>query len=113
MKIVVGISGKQYSGKDTLAQILVDDWLADVGFKRRALADHLKIAYYNEHFLKLEVPDFTKISCVNYAKAHDPHTRSKLIAMGEFIRAKDADEMPRSVLSTDDQFIIVTEMSLI
>ena len=51
MKQIIVISGKQYSGKDTLANILLDKLS---GFKRIGIGDAIKIKYANEKNIDIQ-----------------------------------------------------------
>ena len=51
MKKIIAISGKQYSGKDTLAKLLLDDL---EGFVRVGIGDAIKIKYAQEKNITFE-----------------------------------------------------------
>lgn len=76
MKKIIVISGKQYSGKDTLAKILLKK-LPD--FKRIGLGDAIKIEYGKRHSLTFEQIEKEKhlyrsdlIELGNWGRSQDP-----------------------------------------
>lgn len=74
MKNILVISGKQYSGKDTLAKILLEKM---PGFKRIGIGDAIKIEYGKQKNLTFEQIE------------KDKHLyRSDLIELGNWGRAK-------------------------
>ena len=57
-KIII-FSGKQYSGKDTAAKILME---AMPEFRRCAMGDIIKLEYAKEHTSLPDVPDYKRIN---------------------------------------------------
>ncbi len=98
MNKIIVISGKQYSGKDTLAKLL----LADLGdFVRVGIGDAIKIQYAREHNLTFEEVEKNK------------HIyRSALIELGNWGRSQDCDFWLKSIVNMPDN-IIVPDVRLI
>lgn len=89
---IIGISGKQYAGKDLLADLL----LARLpGFQKVPIAGAIKTAYANEHGLTLEALETNKAE-------HRPG----LIAKGDWGRAIDPDYWLKDVLNQPGEKII-------
>ena len=93
-KIII-FSGKQYSGKDTAAKILLKD-LPE--FKRCAIGDIIKITYGQQHNLTLEQIEKDK-----------PFYRAGLIELGNWGRAQNQDYWLKKILEQDGN-IIVTDV---
>ncbi len=90
-KIII-LSGKQFSGKDTVAKILLG---ALPSFKRIGLADSIKLKYGNENGLTIEEIEKNK------------HLyRSDLIALGDKGRAIDPDYWLKTVISQEGDIIV-------
>lgn len=90
-KIII-LSGKQFSGKDTVARILLG---ALPSFKRIGLADSIKLKYGNENGLTIEEIEKNK------------HLyRSDLIALGDKGRAIDPDYWLKTVISQEGDIIV-------
>ena len=77
MRKIIVISGKQYSGKDTLAKILLEKL---DGFKRIGIGDAIKIEYGKRHNLTFEEIEENKhlyrndlINLGNEGRAIDPN----------------------------------------
>lgn len=92
---VIIFSGKQYSGKDTAAKILLK-YLP--GFKRCAIGDIIKITYGKQHNLTLEQIEKDK-----------PLYRAGLIELGNWGRAQNQDYWLKKILEQDGN-IIVTDV---
>ena len=75
-KIII-FSGKQYSGKDTAAKILLE---AMPEYRRCAMGDIIKIEYAKEHNLTFEE-----------IEANKPKYRQGLIDLGNWGRAQSPD----------------------
>lgn len=90
-KIVI-LSGKQFSGKDTVAKILLDE-LKD--FKRIGLGDAIKIEYGEKHGLTLEEIEKNK-----------PVYRQDLIDLGNYRRSIDSDYWIKQVIAMDGNIIV-------
>lgn len=90
-KIIV-ISGKQYSGKDTVTNILLE---LLPGFRRTPLADAIKIEFGEERNITFKEIEMNK-----------PLYRADLIVLGNKRRAEDANYWIKKVLDTDDNIII-------
>ncbi len=92
-KIII-FSGKQYSGKDTLAKIMLN---AMPDYKRFAMGDIIKLTYGKEKGLTYEEIEKNK-----------PLYRQDLINLGNWGRAQDPDywlkkilEQPGNIMVTD------------
>jgi len=93
-KIII-LSGKQYSGKDTVGKILLEK-LKD--FKRCAMGDIIKLTYGKEKGLTYEQIEQNKAQY-----------RADLIALGNWGRAQDPDYWLKKILQQDGN-IIVTDV---
>lgn len=89
---LIGISGKQYSGKDVLADALVEHL---PGFRKIPLALAIKRAYGEKHHLTLEEIEADKA-------IHRPG----LIALGDWGRSQDPDFWLKQVLAIPGPKII-------
>lgn len=90
-KIVI-FSGKQYSGKDTLASILLE-FLPD--YRRIAIGDIIKLTYGEQKGLTYEEIEQNK-----------PKYRPDLIALGNWGRAQDADYWLKKILEQEGKFFV-------
>lgn len=93
-KKIIILSGKQHSGKDTVAKILLEEFK---DFKRVALGDAIKLEYGKQKGLTYEEIEKNK-----------PLYRPDLIALGDAGRAKDPDfwikkiiDLPYNIVVTD------------
>ena len=93
-KIII-FSGKQYSGKDTAAKIMLDK-LTD--YRRCAMGDIIKLTYGKEKGLTYEEIENNKSKY-----------RSDLIALGNWGRAQDPDYWLKKIIEQDGN-IIVTDV---
>ena len=93
-KIII-FSGKQYSGKDTAAKIMLDE-MPD--FKRCAMGDIIKITYGKEHNLTYEEIEKNK-----------PLYRQGLIDLGNWGRAQSPDYWLKKIIEQEGN-IIVTDV---
>ena len=93
-KIII-FSGKQYSGKDTAAKILLDSMPE---YKRCAMGDIIKITYGKEHGITYEEIEKNK-----------PLYRQGLIDLGNWGRAQDPDYWLKKILEQEGN-IIVTDV---
>ena len=93
-KIII-FSGKQYSGKDTAAKIMLDK-MHD--FKRCAMGDIIKITYGKEKGLTYEEIEQNK-----------PLYRPDLIKLGNWGREQDPDYWLKKVIEQEGN-IIVTDV---
>lgn len=87
MKQIIVISGKQYSGKDTLAKILLEKLS---GFKRIGIGDAIKIEYGKRNNLTFE-----KIEKEKHLY------RADLIALGNWGREQDSDYWLKNLAGMD------------
>ncbi len=93
-KIVI-FSGKQYSGKDTAAKIL----LAELPeYKRCAMGDIIKLEYGRQHNLTYEEIEQNKAQY-----------RAGLIELGNWGRAQNPDYWLKKIIETDGK-IMVTDV---
>ncbi len=93
-KIII-FSGKQYSGKDTAAKIMLE---AMPDYRRCAMGDIIKITYGKEKNLSYEEIEKNK-----------PIYRQDLINLGNWGRAQDPDYWLKKILEQDGN-IIVTDV---
>ena len=93
-KIII-FSGKQYSGKDTVAKILLEN-LPE--YKRCAMGDIIKLEYGKSKNLTYEEIEKNK-----------PLYRQDLINLGNWGRAQDADYWLKKIISQEGK-IIVTDV---
>jgi phosphomevalonate kinase len=93
-KIII-FSGKQYSGKDTAAKIMLEK-LTD--YRRCAMGDIIKLTYGKERDLTYEEIETNKAQY-----------RADLIALGNWGRAQDPDYWLKKILEQDGN-IIVTDV---
>lgn len=93
-KIII-FSGKQYSGKDTAAKIMLEE-LTD--YRRCAMGDIIKLTYGKEKGLTYEE-----------IEANKSQYRADLIALGNWGRAQDPDYWLKKILEQDGN-IIVTDV---
>ena len=89
---LIGLSGKQYAGKDHVA-----DWLLEhlPGFRKRPIASAIKEVYCQKHRLTL-----TEL------EANKAQHRPGLIALGDWGRSQDPDYWIRHVLNTPGLWIV-------
>ncbi len=92
MKKIICLSGKQYSGKDTLAKILLEN-LPE--FKRLALGDAIKLEFGKLNNLTYEEIDSNK-----------GIYRTGLIELGNKGRAIDKDYWIKKVIETEGALIV-------
>lgn len=95
-KIII-FSGKQYSGKDTAAKILMDE-LKD--FKRCAMGDIIKLEYAKEHNLTYEE-----------IEANKAQYRQGLIDLGNWGRSQSPDYWLEKIVSQPGK-IVVTDVRI-
>ena len=93
-KIII-FSGKQYSGKDTAAKIMLDKMPT---FKRCAMGDIIKLTYGKEKNLTLEEIEKNKAQY-----------RPDLIELGNWGRVQDQDYWLKKIIEQDGN-IIVTDV---
>ena len=93
-KIII-FSGKQYSGKDTAAKIMLEE-LTD--YRRCAMGDIIKLTYGKQKGLTYEE-----------IEANKSQYRADLIALGNWGRAQDPDYWLKKILEQDGN-IIVTDV---
>jgi phosphomevalonate kinase len=96
-KKIVAISGKQFSGKDTVADVLVTELS---GFVKAPLAKLIKEKFSQEKGLAVDIIDMNK-----------PVYRVDLIELGNRMREEDPDYWIKAVLEAGDS-ILVSDMRL-
>lgn len=89
---LIAISGKQYTGKDLLADLLIEHW---PHFKKVPLALAIKEEFAKRHGLTLAE-----------IEANKAHYRPGLIELGNWGRAQDPDYWLKQVLSQPGKKII-------
>ena len=95
MKNIIILSGKQYSGKDTVGKILLDN-LPD--FRRCAMGDIIKLTYGKKHNLTYEEIEQNK-----------SRYRADLIELGNWGRSQHPDYWLNKIIEQDGN-IIVTDV---
>ena len=90
-KIII-FSGKQYSGKDTAAKIMLEKL---TNFRRCAIGDIIKLTYGKQHNLTYEEIEQNKATY-----------RAGLIELGNWGRAQDADYWLNKILEQEGNIII-------
>lgn len=95
-KIII-FSGKQYSGKDTAAKILME---AMPEFRRCAMGDIIKIEYAKEHNLTYEE-----------IEANKPKYRQGLIELGNWGREQSPDYWLEKIIAQEGN-IVVTDVRI-
>ena len=93
-KIII-FSGKQYSGKDTAAKIMLEQLTT---YRRCAMGDIIKLTYGKEKGLTYEE-----------IEANKAQYRADLIALGNWGRAQDPDYWLKKILEQNGN-IIVTDV---
>ena len=96
-KIII-FSGKQYSGKDTVAKILIEN-MPD--YKRCAMGDIIKLVYGSQKGLTYQEIERNK-----------PLYRQDLIDLGNWGRSIDQDYWLKKIISQDGN-IIVTDVRVL
>ncbi len=92
MSKIIGLSGKQYSGKDTVAKILLE---AFTDFKRIGIGDAIKIEYGKKHGLTFEEIEKNK------------HLyREDLIALGNWGRNIHPDYWLKTIINMEGNLIV-------
>lgn len=91
-KNIIVISGKQFSGKDTLAKIILQNL---TNFKRIGLGDGIKIEYGEQKGLSFEEIEKNK-----------PLYRADLQALGNLRRSQDIDYWIKKVISLPQDIIV-------
>ena len=94
---IITFSGKQYSGKDTAAKILLDE-MKD--FKRCAMGDIIKIEYGKQHGISFEEIENNK-----------PKYRQGLIDLGNWGRAQSPDYWLEKIIAQEGK-IVVTDVRI-
>jgi phosphomevalonate kinase len=89
---IIGISGKQYAGKDVLTRLIIAKYPE---FKQIPLAQAIKQQYANQHGLTLEE-----------IEAYKAEHRPGLIDLGDWGRAQDPDYWLKQVLEQPGKKII-------
>lgn len=91
-KKIVVISGKQYSGKDTVAEMLLEILPS---FKLAPLAQAIKLEFSEEKHLSVTEVEMNK-----------PLYRAELIVLGNKRRSVDPNYWIKKVINSDDNIII-------
>ena len=89
---IIVLSGKQFSGKDTVAKILLKEFPS---FRRIGLGDSIKLEYSKRTGLSFDEIEKNK-----------PKYRPDLIALGDEGRAKDPDFWLKFVVNQDGNIIV-------
>ena len=89
---IITISGKQYSGKDTAAKILME---AMSDFKRCAMGDIIKIEYGKIHNISYEE-----------IEANKPKYRQGLIDLGNWGRAQSPDYWLEKIIAQEGNIVV-------
>lgn len=92
---LIGISGKQFSGKDTLADLIIAHMSKQADFKKIPLARAIKIEYGKQQGLSLDE-----------IEANKAQHRPGLIALGDWGRQQDPDYWLKQVLAEPGRKII-------
>mgnify|MGYP004452309705 CR=1 FL=1 len=95
--MIIIFSGKQYSGKDTAAKILMD---AMPDFRRCAMGDIIKIEYAKEHGLSYEE-----------IEANKAQYRQGLIDLGNWGRSQSPDYWLNKIIAQKGN-IVVTDVRI-
>lgn len=95
-KLVI-FSGKQYSGKDTAAKILMEEMPS---FKRFAMGDIIKIEYAKQHDITVEEIENNK-----------PKYRQGLIDLGNWGRSQSPDYWLEKIIAQEGD-IVVTDVRI-
>lgn len=98
MKNIICLSGKQYSGKDTVAKIILNEFST---FKRIGIGDAIKYEYGKMHGLTYEEIDSNK-----------GKYRTGLIELGNFGRSISPDYWLTKIIERDEN-IVVTDVRLL
>lgn len=92
MAKIIGLSGKQYSGKDTVAKILLETF---TDFKRIGIGDSIKIEYGKKHGLTFEEIEKNK------------HLyRADLIELGNWGRSIHPDYWLKTIINMEGNLIV-------
>ena len=94
---IITFSGKQYSGKDTAAKILMEEMK---GYKRCAMGDIIKIEYGKQHNLTYEEIENNKAIY-----------RQGLIDLGNWGRAQSPDYWLEKIIAQEGK-IVVTDVRI-
>ena len=94
---IIIFSGKQYSGKDTAAKILME---AMPEFRRCAMGDIIKIEYAKRHGITFEA-----------IEADKPKYRQGLIDLGNWGRAQNPDYWLEKIVAQEGN-IVVTDVRI-
>lgn len=92
MKKLIVISGKQYSGKDTVAKLLLEELRS---FRRIGIGDAIKIMYGKQSGLTYE-----------QIEADKGTHRTGLIELGDWGRRQDPDFWLNEILKMDEDIIV-------
>ena len=95
--MIIIFSGKQYSGKDTAAKILME---AMPDFRRCAMGDIIKIEYAKRHNLTFE-----------QIEADKPKYRQGLIDLGNWGRSQSPDYWIEKIIAQEGN-IVVTDVRI-
>lgn len=95
--MIIIFSGKQYSGKDTAAKILME---AMPDFRRCAMGDIIKMEYAKEHNITVEE-----------IEANKPKYRQGLIDLGNWGRSQNSDYWLEKIIAQKGN-IVVTDVRI-
>ena len=98
MKKLIVLSGKQYSGKDTLAKLLLEEFKT---FKRIGIGDAIKIMYGRQNALTYE-----------QIEANKSKYRTGLIELGDWGRQQDPDFWLNEIIKMEPDLRLEHELDI-
>lgn len=91
-KKIIAVSGKQYSGKDTVAKLILEKF---PNFTRVGIGDAIKLEYGKKHSITFEE-----------IEANKPLYRADLIELGNWGRAQDSLFWLKKIIELDYDVIV-------
>lgn len=114
MRLIIGLSGKQYAGKDTVADMLVSQYIGPLGFVKRSMPDCLKLELYDRYIQEGQInsafhgiAESQKILVIDRMKAKNEQVRTDLIALGNDMRVKDPAGLCKRILAKESDRLII------